>query len=230
MISIDKIIASFQLLYQNILDIYQSKQNPVEKWLAISTEMHQQNDLVTKIFYATKNESKRKEITLDYELPLKQLSDQIGTEADTVVKVSLIINAMHNIFYDLMSTEGNYYFSLNGQEEMYVLKKKLIYYINLSIKNEQNIFFHSFILLVSLESLFNRHFYIGIDFEYTNKKIQLAQLNFEHNKALQSIIMMVGPNELEPVMMETFINLIICNKYIKKILHGSDSLDIPYIY
>lgn len=100
----------------------------------------------------------------------------------------------------------------------------------MSIKNEQNIFFHAFILLYALESLFNRHFYIGIDFEYTDKKIQLAQLNFEHNISLKSIIMMVSPNELEPEMMENFIKLIICNKYIKKILHGSDSLDIPYMY
>jgi hypothetical protein len=42
--------------------------------------------------------------------------------------------------------------------------------------------------------------------------------------------MMVSPNELEPAMMDNFVELIICNKYIKKILHGSDSLDIPYMY
>ncbi len=147
-----------------------------------------------------------------------------------MIKISIIILAMHHMIYDLMSSEGNYYFYLDGQAEMQVLSKPIIYYINISIKTEQNIYFHAYILLYALESLFNEHFYLGIDFEYTNKKIQLAQLNFEHTHANQSIIMMVNPTELEQVMTDDFIELIICNKFIKKILHGSDSLDIPYMY
>ena len=110
------------------------------------------------------------------------------------------------------------------------LKKNIIYYINVCSKNEQNISFHAFILLIALESLFNRHFYIGIDYEYTNKKIQLAQLNFEHNIALESFIMIISPGELESSIMKNFVDLIICNKYIRKILQGADSLDIPYMY
>lgn len=231
MSSLDKIITSFQLLYQEIIDINDNTGlNPIEKWTKIATLMHDKNDIIVKTFMALKHESSRGEISLDYNIDAAQLRQQIESEADYVVKSSLIITSLHLALYTLLSTEGNYYFSLDGQEEMHVLKKKLIYYINLSAKNEQNIFFHAFILLYGLESLFNRHFYVGIDFEYTRKKIQLAQLNFEHNVALQSIIMMVSPNELEPVMMDNFVKIIICNKYIKKILHGSDSLDILYMY
>ena len=227
---IDKIVAEFQILYQKILDLYKADDGPVEKWTKIASYVHDHNSTIVAVFNVLKGEDSRKEISLDYKTDNLQLEKQISGEANMLVKASLIISSMHHIVYDMLSTEGNYYFSLNGQEEMAILKKPITYYINISIKNEQNVYFHAFILLFALESLFNRHFYIGIDFEYTNKKIQLAQLNFEHNVALQSIIMIVSPNELEAVMTENFINLIICNKYIKKILHGSDSLDIPYMY
>ena len=51
--------------------------------------------------------------------------------------------------------------------------------------------------------------------------------------------MIVSPDSLnksEPItnnigiMMKNFVRLIMCNGHIKKILHGSDALDIPYIY
>ena len=168
--------------------------------------MHDNNNTVVKVFKAVKKDDSRKNIDQDYKLKLSQIEKQIEGEADVMVKISLIILALHHIIYELLSTEGNYYFSLNGQEEMQVLKKKLMYYINISIKVEQNVYFHAYILLYALECLFNKHFYLGIDFEYTNKKIQFAQLNFEHNVALQSIIMIVNPNELERVMIDNFIN------------------------
>lgn len=230
MTSLNNIISEFQIFYQKISDFDKSDLTPVEKWQKISSYIHENNEFVVKIFAILKKDDERKQVDLDYKMDHSQLEKQISQESNPVVKSSLIIVGLHNIIYKLLSTEGNYFFSLDGREEMKVLKKKIIYYVNLSAKNEQNIFFHAYILLYALESLFNTHFYIGVDFEYTNKKIQLAQLNFEHNVTLQGIIMMVSPNELEPVMMENFINLIICNKYIKKILHGSDSLDIPYMY
>ena len=218
-------------LYQEIVDIYNSKSKPTEKWEKIANIMGSEVNTLKwrSLFYALKKET-RKDINLDYKLELKQLVKQISTESNLLIKSSLIITSLHQIIYELMSTEGNYYITLKGKDEMQVIKSDLTYYVNISFKNEQNIYFQAFILLYTLESLFNRHFYIGIDFEYTNKKIQLAQLNFEHREALQSFIMIVSPNELEKYMFETFVDLIICNKYIKKILHGSDSLDIPYMY
>ena len=217
-------------LYKSILDIHQNPNLSVnDKWTQIATQMHTHQEDIRNLFLALKKED-RKQIKLDYEFDRTQLVTQIQTEAEPVVRASLIITMLHHIVYDLMSSDGNYYFKLDGRKEIAVLKKDLIYYINISIKNEQNIFFHAFILQYALESLFNKHFYLGIDFEYTNKKIQLAQLNFEHNHALQSMIMIVSPGELEKEMTANFIDLILCNKYIKKILHGSDSLDIPYMY
>ena len=228
--SLDKIILNFQIFYQKIHDINISKQMPDEKWTNIATHIHENNNIIVAVFNVIKSADDRKQISLEYQTDAEQLYDLIEQEADYIVKASYIITSLHQIVYELLSSEGNHDFSLDGKEEMAVLKKDIMYYICVSTKNQQNIYFHAFILLYALESLFNRHFYVGIDFEYTNKKIQLAQLNFEHKEDLRSMIMIVSPNELEAVMMDNFINLIICNKYIKKILHGSDSLDIPYMY
>lgn len=230
MTSIDNIVSDLQLFYQKISEYYGLKLSAIEKWTSIANYMHNNNGTIVKIFKIIKKQDNRDQIKLEIDMEQSQLEKRISQESNLLVKSSLIISAMHHIIYDLLSTEGNYFLSLNGKEEMRILKKDLKYYINVSIKNEQNIYFHACILLYALESLFDTHFYVGIDFEYTNRKIQLAQLNFEHDIALQNIIMIVSPNELEPIMMENFINLIICNKFIKKILHGSDSLDIPYMY
>ena len=231
MTSLDNnIITDFQIFYQKIYDIYGSDLDTNKKWTDIATYMNENNSIVKKIFSITKNIDIAKDILLDYESTISQLNDLIGLEADLMVKSSLIISALHNMVYDLLSQGENYYFMLNGTEEMAVLKKDIKYFINISIKPEQNIYFHAFILVYALESIFNKRFYVGIDYEYTNKKIQLAQLNFEHKQDLRGIIMVVSPNELEAIMMENFVKLIICNKNIKKILHGSDALDIPYMY
>jgi hypothetical protein len=230
MASLDSIVTRLQIFHQNILDIYLTNQISTEKWTKIATYIHDNNVVVVSTFTAVKKNDARGEIQLDYNTDFDLLQKQISLESDGLHKISFIILSLHKMIYHLMGSEGNYMFSVNGKKEMSILKDDIIYYINLSEKNEQNVYFHAYILLYAMESLFNRHFYIGVDFEYTNRKIQLAQLNFEHDVSLKSMIMMVSPSELEPIMMENFIKLIICNKFIKKILHGSDSLDIPYVY
>jgi hypothetical protein len=232
MSSMDNISNNLQLFHQYILNIYISDKSNEAKWSEIALYMHDNNSIVLETFSYIKKMDERKQMDLDYNLSFDQVQILISQESDVLRKCSFVILSLHIMIYDLMTSDGNYYFSLNGKDEMKinVIKEDIVYYVNMSIKNEQNIYFHAYILIYCLESLFNRYFYVGIDFEYTNKKIRLAQLNFEHSKVLQSIIMMVSPSELEPIMMDNFIKLIICNKFIKKILHGSDSLDIPYMY
>lgn len=224
------ILTNFQLLYQKIYDIYHSESTDTEKWLLIATQLNDRHQELVELFQNIYKNDARSNINLDYDIDMEQLQKQITLESDNLYKIALIITAMHHIIYELMKTNGNYYFSLFGPDEMHILKRDITYYISISEKREQNIFFHTFILIFALESLFNKRLYVGIDFEYNNKKIQLAQLNFEHNIDLGSMIIIVSPNELEPDMMKNFVNLIICNPQIKKILHGSDSLDVPYMY
>jgi hypothetical protein len=210
---------SFQKLYFDILEDYKLNEIPTEKWKKIATKINQNAPIFVTAYHELR---KQKNSKLDYD---KMIPD----DASSNISIEDIIVGLHLMIYDLATKEGNYYFSLNGQDEMLVLKKPLIYYVTINKKNEQNIFFHAFMLIYALESLFHKNFYVGIDFEYTHHKIRLAQINFEHKTDLRSIIMIVAPTELEHNILNDFIDLIMCNYHCKKILHGSDSLDYPYI-
>jgi hypothetical protein len=231
-------------IYLQIVKLHEG--NPPDVWNQIATLMHTNSDTFARIYRKVRHHPELSKINILYNDKLSNLEAQIKTEADPLVKLSLMIAVLHQIIYQLLSMEGNYKLKLDGQEEMIILKKKIIYYVSVSEKPERNIYFHAYILLISLESLFNSHLYLGLDFEYTGtdtsfksadplkkrKKIKLAQLNFEHNSDLRSIIMIVSPDalDLDPPIMKNFIRLIMCNGHIKKILHGPDALDIPYVY
>lgn len=159
-----------------------------------------------------------------------QLADLLTIERDEMIKIALLIELLQLVFYRVLSSEGNYEFHLRSSDEMLHIKDNIDYYIVRSIKNEQNINFHAFFLIYALGSLLTPYQYVGIDYEYTNKQIQLAQMNFEHQFINTSFIMIVAPPELEPLVTEQLIETIYCNPRIRKILHGSDSLDIPYLY
>lgn len=226
----DNIIAKFGLFYEKIKSYYKINDSATNRWNTIAKYMHDNNEIILKMYYWIMEQNDRTQINLDYKMTIDQIDEKISMESNDLVRTSLIVLFMHKSIYDLMSTEGNYFILLDGQEQMQVLDKKIMYYINVSIKKELNVNFHAYILLIALESLFNDKFYLGIDFEYTNKKIQLAQLNFEHNIDTKSMIMIISPNELESCMMDNFVNLIICSNKLKKILHGADALDLPYLY
>jgi hypothetical protein len=215
-------------IYQNIKNLYYSNLNLSVKWESIADTIVLHREEFRKI--KKEIENSKMEMKLDYEISLEKLEKDIEIESDPVVKLSYFILFLHHVIYSLMSSEENYRFSLNGKEEMTILNKNIIYYISLYDKKERNKLFHSFIILFGLESLFNKHLYVGIDYEFTKKKIQLAQLNFEHDVSLKSFILIISPEDLTNDQMQDFIYFIICNTDIQKILHGSDSLDIPYMY
>ena len=237
--SINNIIDSFYHVFVKIKDLYGKikTDNSHEIWTLISTLLHENSSIVTQIYKKARTESNIREIVLNYTDKEEKLLKQIETEENVIFKLSLMVTVLHQILYNLMSTKDHYMMILDGQKEMIVLKKDIKYYVHVSDKLEKNIFFHAYILVIALESLFDTSFYLGADFEYTGidpvykrKKIQLAQLNFEHNTDSRSMIMIVSPSELEPTVMKNFIRLVMCNHRIKKILHGSDALDIPYLY
>ena len=218
----------FEKIYDQILAINNSSAESIDKWNKIAELIDKHQEIYVDLFRALKRVN-NKNIRIDYSFDRGQLRKQILTEKDDIIKISLIITELHHIVYDLFRARGNHHSSMLGKEEMNMSNNDTIYYSHFSFKNEQNIFFHAFILQYALESLFNKHFYIGIDYEYTFRKIQLAQLNFEHCVST-SVVMIVSPPELAKTMTNNLVELIMCNKRIIKILHGADSLDIPYIY
>ena len=218
------------MFYQDALAAAHADTGPGEQWQSVADLIHTRNKVLVDTYEALVAIDTPITASIDYATPPEQLEQQIKLEADPVQKIGYLVLGLHNIVYDLMTIEGNYYFVLDGKEHMRVLKEDILYYVNMSVKTEWNVYFHAFFLVLALESLFTKHFYIGIDFEYTNKKIQLMQLNFEHPIVTTSMIQIVSPPELEPVMMQNWIRMIMCNESITKILHGSDSQDIPYVY
>lgn len=98
-----------------------------------------------------------------------------------------------------------------------------------------------YILLFSLEAKLRKKYInnnkivnIGLDFEFNARKIALIQINFESANLQENspfnVIWIVDPNNFTKKMQHFIINNLMKNKNIHKILHGSDSLDIPYLY
>jgi len=74
---------------------------------------------------------------------------------------------------------------------------------------------------------------IGIDFEFNRKlddsgrEIALIQINLENNN--KGDIFIFNPNDLNKSNLQVFIALL-TNTKIKKIVHGAEALDIPYLF
>jgi len=74
--------------------------------------------------------------------------------------------------------------------------------------------------------------YASLDFEFNSspdgKKIALFQINLEYNND-DGMIYLFYPPDLDDNQIKVLINLLI-DKRIKKIVHGAESLDIPYLF
>ena len=76
--------------------------------------------------------------------------------------------------------------------------------------------------------------HVGLDYEFLERKIALMQLNFEtystKDHKTNSYIWLVNPGEFDDDMTNILLHKLMTYNGIYKILHGSDSLDIPYMY
>jgi hypothetical protein len=99
------------------------------------------------------------------------------------------------------------------------------------VKNNKDIeemisYFLDFIKLNSIKKS------VGLDFEFNSspegKKIALFQINLESDKNDAKIYLFYPP-DLKDTQLKILINLL-TNPNVKKILHGAESLDIPYLF
>jgi hypothetical protein len=219
-----------QKCYDEILVIDRENDDAKIKLALISNVLTNQSMNIMGLYRQLTDQKDLDTYQIDYNHTEADFNGLLTAERDEMVRITILIALLQYVFYRILALEGNYEFHLRGEDEMQYLKENIDYYIIRSIKNEQNITFHAFFLIYALGSLFTSHQYVGIDFEYTNKQIQLAQMNFEHQYINTSFIMIVAPPELDQDLTEQLIETIYCNPRIRKILHGSDSLDIPYLY
>ena len=123
---------------------------------------------------------------------------------------------------------------LSGKKEFYPDLNSKTYYIlkvdsDVNIKHMNNII-QKFNL--SSKDISNKH-YLGIDYEFnkvskTDREVALMQINLE-NDSDNGYIFVLYPPELSKENNQILLDLLTNNK-ILKILHGSESLDIPYLF
>lgn len=124
---------------------------------------------------------------------------------------------------------------LNGQNEFYPGLNNKKYNIMLCDSKDKLNFMTQFFKIFIENQKKNikiKHF-IGCDFEFNrvqklSKDIALFQINLE-NDSKEGTIFIFYPPELNKEQLEVLIKLLTDN-YIIKILHGGESLDIPYLF
>jgi hypothetical protein len=146
----------------------------------------------------------------------------------------LILASIKEILYDCLCCIS--YDKLRGVDELKQIHANFIYYDLIIVNNElTQKCFKLFILFYYINTLFiHKQHYIGIDFEFNSRKIALMQINFEDTfvtyRDLNNYIFIIYPPQYDTKILNFFKKNILCNSHITKILHGSDSLDIPYMF
>lgn len=129
----------------------------------------------------------------------------------------------------------NFDLILNGTDEFYPGLSNKTYYI-LKVDTPEKInwtssFFSQFIL--NAQQGKSKH-YLGIDFEFNkvgkgDRDVALMQINLESDDTNDGYVIVLYPPELPKPDLDILINLI-TEPIIIKILHGAESLDIPYMF
>lgn len=123
----------------------------------------------------------------------------------------------------------------------YILKK-IKKHALLKITDDNNIFYAIKINNAYLMDLFigycicyfydndktNKKLYVGLDFEFNKNEIALWQISF-YPKRKHKYIFVIGPEMLNSKYKQIVIQTVFTSK-MHRILHGADSLDIPYIF
>jgi len=122
---------------------------------------------------------------------------------------------------------------LYGKNEFYLnLNNKTYYIYKIDNKENEKIMYEIINKYIDNQNNnINEKHYIGIDFEFNkiskgDRDVALMQLNIENDSDIGYIFVLYPP-DLED---QEIIIKLLTNKYIYKILHGSESLDIPYLF
>jgi hypothetical protein len=115
---------------------------------------------------------------------------------------------------------------LYGKNEFYQNLNDKIYYILVVDDNDKINFMNN-----KFKEFEKEDTIIGLDFEFrkvskNSREIALAQINLENNEQDAFIFIFYPPNLKNKI----FLLNLLCNKNIIKILHGGESLDIPYLF
>lgn len=119
---------------------------------------------------------------------------------------------------------------------------KSFYFITIADNNSLHQLFILYLLIFDIESFARSsflhssfsHSFVGIDFEFAQRKIALMQLCFnslpdDHITSF-NFIWLINPALLSSSQSSILVSHLMTNPRISKIFHGPDSLDIPYMF
>ena len=130
--------------------------------------------------------------------------------------------------------------SLLEKEEIANAKTNKIYTVIITNDNLKIKLYILYLLVYGLEAKI-RYLYssqkvshCGIDYEFHNRQIALMQVSYEtwssHDVSTISYIWLTNPDEFDDKQRDILFKYMMRNKYIKRIIHGADALDVPYMY
>lgn len=129
-----------------------------------------------------------------------------------------------------------YTLTLDGKKEFYPNLNNKTYNILLVDNNEKINFMTEYFkkFIEDQNKNLKEKFYLGMDFEYnrvrkTERDIALFQINLERDNSNEGVIFVFYPPELSKQHLNVLIELI-TNENMIKIIHGGESLDIPYLF
>lgn len=151
-------------------------------------------------------------------------SSTIYTHSDN--KNDDLLNTRENVYYMIRHTASFY---LQSKNEFNNSQNNNNYYI-IKVHNSKQIelflLYASFYYLDSIKN--NNSLIVGIDFEFNNKKIALCQISYYPARKYKYIFV-INPSMFTFHQKEILIKTVFTSP-IYRVLHGSESLDIPYLY
>ena len=134
-------------------------------------------------------------------------------------------------FSELIINNKIFDIRLNAEKEINIVTNNQINYYVIKSDNQlkKDIFLIYLCIYYFLTKKVKNKYYLPLDFEFNTKKVALMQLNFETDYN-NRFIFIIYPPYLNYYWNSFLIKKILGNYRITKILHGSDSLDIPYMF
>ena len=169
-------------------------------------------------------------IKMKYSFDINNYNNDIYSDSFSDENVILMFKLLEKKFYKMVRTytkkilnfKEEFKSNLNGEYYLIICDSEL----NINIFKVFLIFYYTNVKLVK------KNYYIGMDLEFNTKVAALIQLNFDIRSDLhkENLIFIIDPLIFDKGWNSFFVEHILCRSNVYKILHGSDSLDLPYIF
>lgn len=168
---------------------------------------------------------------LKYVINKSDFNEDLYNDSDNEDNLILMFKLLEKKFYKIIKNETSKILNFKDEISNNTSSNKF-YLIICDNQIKINIFKVFLLFYYTNVKILNKESYIGLDLEFNTKVAALIQLNFNMIDDLfnENMIFIIEPDIFKKNWRKFFINYILCRKNIYKILHGSDSLDIPYIY